>query len=84
MCEFDLDYDGNRETRNDYDRGVLREVDVRDPKTQKLVLVKQFTHGRLATSRIDSDGDGVIDTLRRHDVAGEIVGQERIAGTLSK
>lgn len=69
----DLDGDGYGEYVAKYVRGFLAEENYSDPTLRNITLRWQYATGKPATSEIDSDGDGRLDTFRQHDWRGEIV-----------
>lgn len=77
-AKADLDGDGYDEYEAKFRSGQRFEETWNSPATKQVSLRRSYDGLRFA-SEIDSDGDGRLDTRRRHDTRGEIVASEPIA-----
>lgn len=77
-AKADHDGDGYDEYQAKFRNGQLVEETWTSPDSKQITLRRSYD-GATPMSEIDSDGDGRLDTRRRHDLRGEIVASEPIA-----
>jgi len=71
-CRADIDGDGFYEIRETYKHGVLENISMFDPSSEKIKKKQLFEAQRLKSSSVDFDGDGQLETHYEYDEYEEI------------
>lgn len=77
-CEVDADGDGFAERRCHFNDGVLKNIDIYDPKSRKIRRIEHFHLSAMTQADFDSDQDGRLDTRLRYTPFGDVASTEKI------
>jgi hypothetical protein len=64
--------DGFKDYRTDFKHGVAEKVSFIDPVTKRVRKVQEYSSFMLKSAKVDSTGDGVLDTFYEYDSIEEI------------
>jgi len=71
--ESDTTGDGYKDYRMDFEYGVLDIITFFDPGTKKPLKIQKYNAFKLTSSEVDTNGDGVLDTVYKYDSIEEVV-----------